>query len=249
MWRDIKSLIKKNKLIYKVTTKSYSRFRSTLQEIDIHIRGTAAQEKLWSRWHLSHPGYNVEANIMQPPFPHRQMLLEIIAKYAPQRILEVGCGFGPNLYLLARQFPDAEITGVDLNPVAVAQGNEFFARQGLKVKLLHLKADELDSFADKSFDLVFTDAVLIYVGPDKICKVAHDMVRLSQRVVIIKEWHTPDTGRSAGRYYAGKWIRDYVSLLKQFTPPEVQFSLTRFSPEIWPDANWSTLGAIIECVM
>lgn len=33
----------------------------------------------------------------------------------PHRILEVGCGTGHNLLRLRRQFPDAEITGIDLS--------------------------------------------------------------------------------------------------------------------------------------
>lgn len=33
----------------------------------------------------------------------------------PQRILEIGCGTGHNLLRLRRQFPDAEITGIDLS--------------------------------------------------------------------------------------------------------------------------------------
>ena len=39
---------------------------------------------------------------------------------APTRILEIGCGTGRNVVSLARRFPQAEITGVDLSEAMLA---------------------------------------------------------------------------------------------------------------------------------
>ena len=48
-------------------------------------------------------------------------------------------------------------------------GNEQLAQEGIpSVRLMVGKADELDQFQNSSFDIVFTNALLIYAGPDKI---------------------------------------------------------------------------------
>ncbi len=56
----------------------------------------------------------------------------------------------------------AQIRGIDINPMAIQRGNEWLAQEGISnVRLSVGKADELEEFPDKSFDVVFTDAVLI----------------------------------------------------------------------------------------
>ena len=51
--------------------------------------------------------------------PHREQLWSLIAPFSPQSLLEVGCGDGANLALLARKAPAVRLDGVDLNPLAL----------------------------------------------------------------------------------------------------------------------------------
>lgn len=184
--------------------------------------------------------------------PHRQILIEIISKYNPSNILEIGCNCGPNLYLLGKKFPNAEIIGIDINPLAVQKGNEWFVQESiLNVKLLQGKADELVQFRDESFDVVFTDAVLIYIGPDIIKRVIMDMIRVTRHVLILIEWHGEDQRRDPdglGVYYRGNWKRDYITLLKNFVDEE-QIHVTKITQNIWPEKTWKEIGAIIEVRM
>ena len=77
----------------------------------------------------------------------------------------------------------------DINPIAVQKGNKWFKKQGISnVKLEVGKAQELYRFADKSFDVVFTDAVLIYISPDEIKHIVKEMLRIG-RVIVLNEWH------------------------------------------------------------
>jgi len=122
--------------------------------------------------------------------PHRIFLAEKICRFSPQSVLEIGCASGPNLYQIAKRFPDAKIRGIDINPMAVQKGNEWFQEEGIyNVKLEVGKAQELSRFADKCFDVVFTDAVLIYIPPEEIKNVAKEMLRIS-RVIVLNEWYT-----------------------------------------------------------
>lgn len=233
----------------------------------VHLKelmvGTKAREEEWATRHLrknerddwgSRSGDWVKGYWDSQNHSHRPFLIEKISAFSPiSSVLEIGCNCGPNLYLLAKKLPGAEIRGVDINPVAVQKGNEWLAREGISnVKLSVGKADDLGQFQDKTFDIVFTDAVLIYIGPDKIKKVSQEMLRVARRALILMEWHcfAPQCKdpNGLGVYHHGSWKRDYVALLKQFVREE-QIHVTKIPADIWPDKKWKALGAIIEVVV
>jgi ubiquinone/menaquinone biosynthesis C-methylase UbiE len=183
--------------------------------------------------------------------PHRQFLMEKIENFSPlSEILEIGCGCGQNLYLLTERFPQAKIRGIDINPRVVQRGQELFKKEGMQyVKLSEGKADELGQFPDKSIDIVFTDAVLIYIGPDKIKTVIKEMTRIAKKALIFAEWHCqspkdndPD---GLGVYYSGYWIRNYLDLLRKFVPQD-KIRLSKIPEPIWRGKDWVKLGYIIE---
>ena len=185
---------------------------------------------------------------------HRSLLMERLCSYTPvTSILEVGCNCGPNLYQIAKKFPDIEIEGIDINPRAVEKGNELLASQGVSnIKLSVGRADELERYQDKSFDIVFTDAVLIYIGPDKIKKVIEEMLRITRRALILVEWHSfAPRGKDPeglGLHSLGYWKRDYAALLRQFVPEE-QVDVTKIPEQVWPVEGWKEFGAIIEVMV
>jgi hypothetical protein len=60
--------------------------------------------------------------------PHRHLLVERVARFEPlSSVLELGCHAGPNLRLLADRFPDARITGTDVNLAAVEEARRSLA--------------------------------------------------------------------------------------------------------------------------
>jgi ubiquinone/menaquinone biosynthesis C-methylase UbiE len=185
--------------------------------------------------------------------PSKKFLGERIAAFAPiHSILEVGCASGPNLWLLAKRFPEAEIVGIDINPEAVKFGNDQFTKEGiLNVKLSVGKADELGQFRDKAFDIVFTNALLIYVGPDKIKGVIQQMFRLTRRALVLMECHCLEPNKDPkgeGFRVGANWIRDYQALLRQFIPEE-QIRITKIPKEVLSGDPWETFGAVIEVVI
>jgi ubiquinone/menaquinone biosynthesis C-methylase UbiE len=103
------------------------------------------------------------------------------------------------------------------------------------------RADNLERFPDKSFDVVFTDAVLMYIGADKIGKVAKELQRVAKKAIILVEHHSKQES-SLGRVKEKYWLRDYAKL---FQPLSHQISTTKIPAEIW-GGNWGKLGYIIE---
>jgi len=227
------------------------------------LLGTKVQEKYWAKRHMK--GGSDWGNIVTSRgekdwvrsywnsrnHSHRPLLLKTISGHFPfSSVLEIGCNCGPNLHLIAIQYPGSTLRGIDINPFAVQTGNELFTKASISnVKLTLGKADDLSQFEDKSFSIVFTDAVLIYVGPDKIRKVLNEMVRVAQKALILVEWHFESQSKDSdglGVYHLGCWKRNYVNLIKHCVPAVKEILCTKIPPESWEAKNWQELGYIIE---
>lgn len=80
-----------------------------------------------------------------------------------KRVLEIGCGTGHLLFALA---PDCErFVGTDYSGVVLENLKERLAATSIDptvVDLIHRRADDLDGFADESFDLVIIHSVIQY---------------------------------------------------------------------------------------
>jgi hypothetical protein len=69
------------------------------------------------------------------------------------------------------------------------------------------------------------------------------MFRVSKKAIILVEWHIEN--KEEYDAHIGVWKRNYLNLLKEFIP-EKRISLTKITPEMWPDKNWQKYGHIIE---
>jgi S-adenosylmethionine-diacylgycerolhomoserine-N-methlytransferase len=95
----------------------------------------------------------------------RTGLIRLASKHIapPRRILEIGCGTGSNLVLLARTFPAAEIVGLDLSAEMLKKAQQNIARFGGRVSLLHRSYSE--PLANGSFDLIVISYCLSMMNP------------------------------------------------------------------------------------
>jgi len=206
------------------------------------ILGTKYNELVWRFRHIYKRGW-AEGYIESFSHAHRHLLVGKISTNAPfTDVLEIGCATGPNLYLLARRFPDAHFVGIDINPEAIRQGNRFFKQQDIRnVSLFVGKADKLERFPDKSFDIVLTDAVLMYIGPDKIKKVVAEIQRITRKAIILVEHHSEQES-ALGSCNERWWLRNYTKLFQPFSH---SINATKIPSEIW-GGNWGKFGYIIE---
>lgn len=240
----IKLFLKKYPQIYKIAQTIFWVFIEKREK----LLGSKVKENYWEKRHLLKKGDWqkgkdwIEKYWSSRAHPHRQILVEKIAYYKPESILEIGSNCGPNLYLLSQKFPKVEIVGIDINKESIKRGKELFSQEGIiNVRLLVAKADEIEQFSDKSFDIVFTDAVLMYIGPDKIKKVALEIQRIAKKAIILVEHHSEEES-ALGVYNKGNWLRDYKELFQSFSS---QVKTYKISPKIW-GGNWGKLGYIIE---
>jgi len=258
MEKSIKKILKRCPFVYNIADKAYDNLRPI--RLKGVIMGTRAYEDYWAKRHLRKGSdWNYESNALEGEWvsgywesrrhQHRQLLIKRISGYKPlNSLLEIGCNCGPNLLLLSKKLPEVKMHGIDINPKAVQKGRELLNAEGVNnVSLSVGKADSLSNFADKSIDIVFTDAVLIYIGPDKIKEVITEMLRVARVALVFIEQHDINAG-ILGKYKHGKWVRDYTCLLEPYIPID-NIHITKLSAGQWPDKDWQTKGAIIEAIL
>lgn len=247
MIETLKKQMKKQRFLYQAAQRSYYWVQKT---IETSIVGTRLQEWRWRSMSVN-KGYGMEKRFdLNNIHPHRTLLINQFSNRAPfDRVLEIGCNTGANLYHLARSFPGAQLDGIDVSSKAIEAGIKMMADAGIQNVYLNVrKADELDIFDDKSIDIVLTDATLMYIGPDKIRKVLSEMIRISRKALVINEWQMVGVDSQRGSmsvYYYAHWIHDYISLLSEFVARD-KIRCSRVPPGIWNDVNWDTYGSTIE---
>ncbi len=108
----------------------------------------------------------------------------------PARILEIGCGTGRNLVALARRFPGAQLTGLDLSPAMLAIARRKTAALGPRVNLVQRAyASPLDEAG--GYDLVLCSYALSMFNPgfeQAIAAAARDLAPGGHLAVV--DFHT-----------------------------------------------------------
>lgn len=225
------------------------------ERVKVWVLGTRYHERHWRKRHLFggtdwDTGQDWVGSYWESrEHAHRSYLIGRVLAYRPASVIEFGCNCGPNLCLLHRADPALELTGVDINPVAIKKGRELLAKTASRGANLVLGGIEaLAGFPDHSFDVFFTDAVLMYIAPDRIRDVLAEAIRLSRRAVVMLEWHdgeAPIAPRGGDVFVRGHWVRNYRLCFEALVAPE-RVRVTRFPPGLWPGENWSRWGHVIE---
>lgn len=204
--------------------------------------GTLSDELFWRFRHIFDRKWSenyISKNSLD--HPHRKLLIEKILKYKPQSVLEIGCASGPNLVLLAQKLPAAKLEGTDISRSAIKTGRKYLKLQNIKnVKLKAGNVLDLKKFADKSFDVVFTDAVLIYVDKNKIENVLKELGRIAKKAVVLTEWSTNlNTSQ-----YVGHWAHNYENFFRKISP-NAEVAFAKITSDVWT-GDWAKYGYIIE---
>ena len=116
-----------------------------------------------------------------------------LASYQPRSVLEVGCGYGRVLCELAARL-EVSITGIDFSPTQLETARRFLPR-GSRISLVLGRGERLP-FADQSFDLVYTSAVILHNPPVTAEAIRREVLRVSRRFTA----HNEETDVSYNRY-------------------------------------------------
>lgn len=187
-------------------------------------------EKSWADNYASEKSIN---------HPHRKFLIEKISNYSPfNSVLEFGCASGPNLLVFSKKFPNIKIYGVDISGKAIECGEKYLRENNVNnIDLKQGGIELLKNFSDKSIDIVFSDAVLIYFDEKKIQEAISEIFRIAKKAVIFLELNKE--GKSI---YTDNWIHDYKNLIKRFVAEE-NIKISPIPKDVW---NWNDFGSVIE---
>lgn len=229
MINKIKRFIKHYPKLYCLVQYSYWHFC----KIKVYLFGTKIDGANWAKLSFE----DIKKGFNNLNHPHRKVLTNIIMSYNPESVLEIGCNYCPNLIWLSDKV--STLKGLDINSHAIKEGKKLLPDAELMVG----KAEDLSKYKDKSVDVVFSDAVLMYVGSKDIKKVLKEMIRISRKGIILIEWHTENS--DTYNTHIGNWTRNYRKLLEKLVPKE-QIETIKITKEIWANINWIKQGYIIK---
>lgn len=243
----MRTFLRRHPLLLNLVAKVYLNLRPYL--IAEWFIGTKAREKEWATRSKGSDWPAGENWVMgyweSQSHSHRSFLVDAVASFSPvSSILEIGCNCAPNLYLINQRFPKIDMHGIDINQQAIKVGRQMLASEGISnIHLTVNNTDALSEFSDNLFDLIVTDALLIYIGKDKIYNVIREMLRVARKGLILVEMIKPDS--KLGIRHHGLWQRDYGKLLRQFDSVK-GIDISKITKDIWGDPNWQEAGAIIK---
>ena len=171
--------------------------------------------------------------------PHREQLWSLIAPFNPQSLLEVGCGDGANLALLARKAPHVRLDGVDLNPLALDIARQRVAAAGGMLGTLQPgSADELP-VATASVDVALSDAVFMYLPPATAIAALREMRRVATRAIVIHTFSDDSLPTSA--VIDGNWVHPLPTLIARAVPDS---SINHHRSALVTAGQWQEFGAV-----
>ena len=237
----LKRCIKRWPWAYTSIQRSYYHF---LHFAETSLLGTRIHEWAWRYFHTISP----EELRKSAAHPHRSFLISRIENHRPfKTVLEIGSNAGQNLLLLALKFPEVEFHGIDINHRFVEIGKNWLADKGVtNVSLTVKRADRVDDFGDRSFDIVFTDATLMYIGPDKIRGVLSEIKRVTCKAILMNEWHLERPNpANPSLWYDLHWVHNSRLLLEGLVSAD-KISITKLPKDLWGGGGWEEYGSLVE---
>ena len=127
--------------------------------------------------------------------PHRTHIVDHVTSFGPpDSILEIGCGYGANLVNLSEHLVGIRIAGVDVSTAAIAGARSFASLADADLRV-HDLGKPLP-FANGSFDVVLSDAVLMFFSDSRLPTLLKELLRVSRRGVVLHEYNAEGHGEA-----------------------------------------------------
>lgn len=153
-------------------------------------------------------------------------------------VLEFGCGRGENLLAIAKDFPEKRLVGIDIDPVRLdeAMDHEEFSVVPCDVNS--------PIFVDKSFDIVFAQALFVMLKKEEVRNVLKNMVSIARKEVILVECFSYEEMK----YYDNRKERHRLTAnwVLLFQELGLIARIKKIPKETWGGEPWLSKGYIIK---
>jgi pseudaminic acid biosynthesis-associated methylase len=105
--------------------------------------------------------------------------------YGVKSVIEFGSNIGLNLRALRRLLPDAQLSAIELNQIAIEK-----LKSTVDVQHVYHQSI-LDFECDFARDFVLIKGVLIHIDPEYLCSVYEKLFQTSVRYICIAEYYNP----------------------------------------------------------
>lgn len=108
------------------------------------------------------------------------------------RVLDIGCGYGAVARSIAQTVPEADVTGIDIDPGNVAQAR----KANNPANLVFVEGDATEAFPDGAWDVVILSNILEHIDA-RVEFLASIRERLAPQTILIRvpllerSWHMP----------------------------------------------------------
>ena len=121
-----------------------------------------------------------------------------LVKYAPLRLLDIGCGSG-RLFPLYQELKISEVVGIDISPKAIEKAVGYY-----NCTTRVLTAENID-YPDNYFDAAISNSVLRFIPPGKHINLAVSNIVEQSRSICLREMV-----RGTGGF--AEYVHDYEAL-------------------------------------
>ena len=149
--------------------------------------------------------------------------------------LDYGCGYGVNMNILKKQKKEIELSCMEISNERLTM-LDIINDNIYKMSFNKLKISNLPKL-EKEFDLVYSDAVLIYVRPKKIDELLKNLIKSSKKEILLHELTYEFSKERINHLH----IHNYRSIIKKINPK----LKINFIKSIKPGSPWSTHGTKI----
>lgn len=208
-------------------------WRRLQERLERSAIGARWQERAWRSRHLYQTNWAIDY-LDTVDHPHRSQIVAAVSTFSPvESALEVGCASGANLVRLRERLPDTQLIGVDINRQAIITARRHFAAHGdTRIRLFSGRADRLTTIPNASVDVVLTDAVLMFIAPDRIHDVLAELGRIARKGMVLNEYHC--SGQTGGHFDGGRWVYDLVALTERQLPhARIETTKSAFTGGLW----------------
>jgi ubiquinone/menaquinone biosynthesis C-methylase UbiE len=182
---------------------------------------------------------------MKDPAPkYRKHLLNALKGEEFENILELGCGYGENLFAIRKKYK-ADCAGIDIDGIRTEEANKTRIKEGIKgVEILQGDATDTTIYPEKSYDIVFTYALLLMVTGSVAIRIIENALKIAKKKVIFIEMYNEKGEMLEIKNGKHRYSRNYEEILKGMGVKEVE--KIRIPKKDWPGESYLSYGYIIK---